>query len=288
MNDAPSDRPQAAVFTLEVGTPDLVFRPIHIADPAPTGRQILEVAGACPPDGYVAVALLAGGNTEALRLDEKLDLRGSGVECVIIFKTDREFRLEVDRHEKIWGESRVSGRALKLLAGVDPAKYDVYEERRGHDPLIRDDEYADLAGQGVERFYTMISETTEGLATLPPDDRAHLEARGIAYDVVTDGAEAALVLRAYPLPPGKFDHVQADILVLLPGGYPDAAVDMFHCDPWLRLAATGSHARAADVARAFVGRNWQRWSRHNTAWRAGIDGIHTVLGRIDRALREAA
>jgi hypothetical protein len=78
------------------------------------------------------------------------------------------------------------------------------------------------------------------------------------------------------------------VLVILPGGYPDAVVDMFHCDPWLRLASTGVYAKAADVSRVFAGRNWQRWSRHNNAWRPGVDGIHTVLGRIDRALREAA
>ncbi len=234
------------------------------------------------------LALLPNGDTEALRLDETIDLRGRGVERVIIFQTDRLFRLEVDRREKEWAAARISGLAIKLLAGVDPAKHDVYQEVRGEDPLIRDDAYADLSGKGVERFYTIISETTEGLASLPPDDRDHLEARGIAFEVVADGSETAIILRGYPLPAGKFDQAQADVLVILPGGYPDAVVDMFHCDPWLRLASTGAYAKAADVQRVFAGRNWQRWSRHNNAWRAGVDGIHTVLGRIDRALREAA
>jgi hypothetical protein len=274
-------------FAVEVGNPDLAFRAIHLAEPMPTARQILDEAGAHPAEDHVALALLPNGDTEALRLDETLDLRGRGIERVIIFKTDRVFRLEVDRREKEWGLAKISGLAIKFLAGVDPAKHDVYQEVRGNDPLIRDDEFADLSGEGVERFYTIISETTEGLAILPPDDRAHLEARGIAYEVVTDGAETAIVLRDYLLPPGKFDQAQADILVVLPGGYPDAVVDMFHCDPWIRLAATDSYAKAADVARAFAGRNWQRWSRHNYAWRAGVDGIHTVLARIDRALREA-
>ena len=274
-------------FTVEVGDPDLAFRPVHLADPVPTARQILEAAGACPADEHVAMALLPNGDTEALRLDETLDLRGRGIERVIIFKTDRIFRLEIDRREKEWGLAKVSGRAIKFLAGVDPAKHDVYQEVRGDDPLIRNDEFADLSGKGVERFYTIISETTEGLATLPPDDRAHLEVRGIAYEVVRDGAETAIVLRSYPLPPGKFDHALADVLVILPGGYPDAVVDMFHCDPWLRLSATSGYAKATEVARFFAGRNWQRWSRHNSAWRPGVDGIHTVLARIDRALREA-
>jgi hypothetical protein len=84
------------------------------------------------------LALLPNGDTEALRLDETIDLRGRGVERVIIFRTDRLFRLEVDRREKEWGAARISGLAIKLLAGVDPAKHDVYQEVRGEDPLIRE------------------------------------------------------------------------------------------------------------------------------------------------------
>jgi len=275
-------------YAIEVGNPDLVFRTFQLADPVPTARQILEAADAHPPDEHVVLALLPNGDTEALHLNETFDLRGRGVERVIIFRTDRIFRLEVDRREKEWGAARISGQAIKLLAGVDLAKHDVYQEVKGEDPLIRDDAYADLSGKGVERFYTIISETTEGLESLPPDDKDHLAARGIAFDVITDGGETAVILRCYPLPAGKFDHARADVLVILPGGYPDAVVDMFHCDPWLKLASTGAHAKAADVSRVFAGRNWQRWSRHNYAWRPGVDGIHTVLGRIDRALREAA
>ena len=274
-------------FALAVGTPELAFHTIQLADPMPTARQILDADGAHPADEHVVLALLPNGDTEALRLDETFDLRGRGIERVIIFKTDRVFRLEVDRREKEWGLAKISGRAIKFLAGVDPATHDVYQEVKGNDPLIRDDEFADLSGPGVEHFYTIISNTTEGLAALPPDDRAHLEARGITYEVVSDGAETAIVLRNYPLPTGKFDRERADVLVILPGGYPDAVVDMFHCDPWLRLSATGRYAKAADVARTFAGRNWQRWSRHNNAWRPGVDGIHTVLARLDRALREA-
>jgi hypothetical protein len=288
MNDAlPGHHGPVHTFALAVGTPDLTFHTIQLADPMPTARQILDAAGAHPADEHVVLALLPNGDTEALPLDETFDLRGRGVERVVIFETDRVFRFEVDRREKEWGLATISGHAIKVLAGVDPATHDVYQEVKGNDPLIRDDAFADLSGPGVEHFYTIISQTTEGLATLPPDDRAHLEARGITYEMLSDGAETAIVLRNCPLPAGKLDQERADILVILPGGYPDAVVDMFHCDPWLRLAATGSYAKAADVPRLFAGRNWQRWSRHNNAWRPGVDGIHTVLGRIDRALREA-
>jgi hypothetical protein len=278
----------AGSFRLQIGDADLNFRIIAIPDPVPTARQILDAAGARPIEEHLVIALLPNGATETLRLDETFDLRGRGAERVVIFKTDRTFRFEVDRQEREWGSAHISGRAIKLLANVDPAKHDLYQEVKGTDPLIRDDGVVDLEGRGVERFYTIITQTTEGLAALPPADRAHLEARGISYEVLAESGQTAVILKAYDIPSGKFDHAVADILILLPAGYPDALVDMFYCDPWLRLASTNQYAKAADVPHVFGGRTWQRWSRHNDAWRPGVDGIHTVLARIDRALKEAA
>lgn len=288
MSDLPHPPPPGHMSIIELGDPELNFRRIEIPHETPTGRQILEAASVHPLEAYVPLALLPNGDTEALQPDQHLHLHGHEVGRVILFKTDRLFRLEIDRRQKEWGCDKISGKALKLLAGVDPAKYDVYRELHGDDTLVANDGFADLSGPGVECFYTIISEATEGLASLPPEDHAYLEGRSISYEIVQDRAEVGVILRRFPLPTGKFDHAVADILIILPGGYPDAVVDMFHADPWLRLAANGQYARAANVSRIFAGRNWQRWSRHNNAWRPGVDGIHTVLARIERALSEAA
>ncbi len=77
-------------------------------------------------------------------------------------------------------------------------------------------------------------------------------------------------------------------MILLPPGYPDCAPDMFYCLPWLNLAATGGEPRATQVRQMFQGRSWQRWSRHNHEWRPGVDGLHTMVKRVERALAEAA
>lgn len=276
------------VHRVQVGDPVLNFRTIGLPDPVPTARQILDAADARPIEDHLVIALLPNGATETLRLDETIDLRGRGIERVVIFRTDRTFRLEVDRQEREWGAAAITGRVVKLLANVDPAKHDLYQEVRGEDPLIRDDDVINLEGTGVERFYTIISETTEGLAVLPPADRSFLEGRAISYEVLAEGGQAAVVLKSYKVPAGKFDHDATDILILLPAGYPDALVDMFYCAPWLRLAAADRYPNAADVPHDFAGRTWQRWSRHNSDWRPGIDGIHTVIARVDRALAEAA
>ena len=126
------------------------------------------------------------------------------------------------------------------------------------------------------------------MAFLPEKDREYLESKGIAYEEQEDGGKKAIVLKAFTLPAGKFDVEAADILICLPPGYPDACPDMFHALPWLKLAGSGRYPRKADHPVAFNGLQWQRWSRHNNEWRAGADGIWTMIKRVEHALEIAA
>ena len=178
---------------------------------------------------------------------------------------------------------------LKALAGVPLDTYDVYLEVRGggQDILIRDGDLIDLGKPGIERFITLIRDTTEGLLALPEADQRYLNGHSVAFEMVSDGTHTVVIFKQLPLPAEKYNHGAADVLVLLPSGYPDVAPDMFYCDPWLTLQSVGRYPTCADQAHAFQGRNWQRWSRHNTAWRPGIDGLHTMLKRIEHALAEA-
>lgn len=125
------------------------------------------------------------------------------------------------------------------------------------------------------------------MAVLPMRDRTYLIERGIAFDEV-DATEKGVIFRDYVLPAGRFDQPKADILVLLPPGYPDVRPDMFFATPWIKLSKSSQYRRAADQAHDFQGRRWQRWSRHNDQWRPGVDGIWTMLRRIDTALEVAA
>ena len=54
------------------------------------------------------------------------------------------------------------------------------------------------------------------------------------------------------------------------------------------LRQGGRYRNAANVAQSFAGQSWQRWSRHNSEWRPGIDGIWTMIKRVDDALEKAA
>ncbi|ENH9289511.1 multiubiquitin domain-containing protein [Salmonella enterica] len=277
-------------FTVLIGNPDLQFHPVDIADPIVTGRQLLMTAGAHPVDDHLAIAIMPDGSLETLRQDELFDLRGQGAEKVIIFKTDQTFRFIIDDRDSEWGISLISGRSLKIIAGVVPATHDVYQEIRGSDDLlIRDTDMVDLSKAGVEKFFTAVAQTTEGSAPfLPPRDVEYLTSRNISYEDGTEGCHKGIMLKSLQLPAQKFNSSAVDVLVLLPPGYPDCPPDMFYCFPWLKLGQTGCDPRAASVAHAFRGQSWQRWSRHNNAWRPGIDGIHTMVKRIELALAEAA
>lgn len=125
------------------------------------------------------------------------------------------------------------------------------------------------------------------MAVLPIRDRHYLTERGIAFEEV-DGNEKGVIFPGYVLPAGRFDQAKADILVLLPPGYPDVRPDMFFAIPWIKLARSSQYPRAADQPREYQGRRWQQWSRHNNQWRPGVDGIWTMLRRIDTALEAAA
>jgi hypothetical protein len=126
------------------------------------------------------------------------------------------------------------------------------------------------------------------MSFLPVDDIEYLTSKRIDFEEVQDGSKMGIVLKARPLPDGRFDASSADILIILPKGYPDVAPDMFHLVPWVKLATGGKYPNKADRSVTFAGKDWQRWSRHNKEWRSGVDGIWTMIKRIEDALEKAA
>lgn len=125
------------------------------------------------------------------------------------------------------------------------------------------------------------------MTVLPSRCRRYLLEHDIPFEEINT-SEKAIILRAYPMPAGRFNSEKADILIVLPSGYPDVRPDMFFALPWLKLINGDRYPKAADQAHEFNGQRWQRWSRHNDQWRPGTDGIWTMLRRIDAALEAAA
>ena len=278
-------------YRMQIGDGDLSFDRYRLDDPVPTARQILDVVGARPAEEHLVFQLFRNGDLKELRLNDTVDLREAGVERLIVFKSAESYRIELDSQVKEWGACFISGLVLKKLAGADRAGYGVWMEVRGaEDRPIEDNELIRLDDKGLERFFTGATTSTEGAESpvLPMRDRRYLGERDLSFTEYRHGAQCGVVIHGYSLPEGKFQVGAADILILLPQGYPDAAPDMFYAVPWLTLVPTSQYPRQADQPSDFEGQRWQRWSRHNNDWRPGVDGIWTMLKRIETALEVAA
>ena len=81
----------------------------------------------------------------------------------ITFESAASYRLVLDGERLEYGTPLVNGLKLKELAGVDPETYALWlEVRGGEDEPIANDQVVDLSQKGLERFFTVIGETTAG------------------------------------------------------------------------------------------------------------------------------
>jgi hypothetical protein len=119
---------------------------------------------------------------------------------------------------------------------------------------------------------------------LPETDSTFLVDRQISHEVTTDQGMLTIVLPGFELPVGM-DRPTSDLLIRLAGGYPDIAPDMWWFDPAVRLAS-GQSIPATDAIETYLGRRWQRWSRHFQPgqWQPGRDGLESYLALIRREL----
>ena len=116
--------------------------------------------------------------------------------------------------------------------------------------------------------------------SLPAVDIAFLQERGIAHEIVVESGLTCIVLSKWRLPEG-FDQAEADLLIRLRPGYPDVSPDMWWFDPPVRKA-NGQSLPATDVIEHYLGRTWQRWSRHfsSAQWQSGVDCLESYIALI--------
>lgn len=117
------------------------------------------------------------------------------------------------------------------------------------------------------------------------DDAQYLDAKHPAHQVVTEAGMVCVVLPDWPLPPA-YTGGRRDLLLRLSPGYPDVCPDMW----WFSPAVTRSDGRvipATESQEIYLGRTWQRWSRHFNPgqWMAGVDGVQSYLALVDQELR---
>ncbi len=290
-DDDASKQCKHGVYTIKIGDQNRNFKKYHSEDPIVTGHQLLNFAELKPVDEYLIFMLLKGGEFEEIRLNETVDLRRKGIEKFIYFESSSSYRFVIDGERIEWGTNLISGLKLKQIAKVDPKTYAIWQEIRGGEDLpLNNEDIIDLSEKGVERFFTVIEQTTAGddNSFLPSRDKIYLNEHNIPFEEVVDGPKRGVVLKTYNAPLDNYNENNVDALIILPPGYPDIPPDMFYLFPWLRDTKRNTYPHCADQPLQFAGRNWQRWSRHNKSWRPGIDGIWTMLKRVDRAIMEAA
>lgn len=121
---------------------------------------------------------------------------------------------------------------------------------------------------------------------LPAKDTAFLAERGYAYEVQPDPSGGAfLIIKDFNVSGGGFTPATTDLMIRIPPQYPMTPLDMWYCDPPIRIATTGQFAPASEAMGSFLGRTWQRFSRHlNGTWKPGIDSIRSFFVFIQREL----
>jgi hypothetical protein len=107
-----------------------------------------------------------------------------------------------------------------------------------------------------------------------------------SYFTQLEGGMTCVVLQAFRLPPGM-SVPTTDMLLRLPPGFPDAAPDMFWCDPPVRRS-NGTDIDQSQVTESYLDRQWQRFSRHLNPgeWRPGIDSIDSFIVLIRKTLNQ--
>jgi hypothetical protein len=117
-------------------------------------------------------------------------------------------------------------------------------------------------------------------------DRMVAEGEIDAYRTELEGGMTCVVLQGFRLRHG-FNLASTDMLLRLPPGFPDAAPDMFWCDPPVRRS-DGAILPQSDLPEHYLGRQWQRFSRHLNPgeWRPGVDSIDSFIVLIRKTLNQ--
>lgn len=122
---------------------------------------------------------------------------------------------------------------------------------------------------------------------LPARDVKFLNERGLDWQLLPDPQGAVcLVVKGFDVAGGGFAPATTELMIRIPQQYPMTPLDMWYCDPPIRIAATGQFAAASEVLETHLGRQWQRFSRHlNSGWQPGVDGLRSFFVLIQRELQ---
>jgi len=118
---------------------------------------------------------------------------------------------------------------------------------------------------------------------IPEIDRDFLAEKQVQFSAFRVGADTHVVIHGFEFPEAYVPR-KANLMIILPAGYPNANLDMFWTEPVVKLA-NGKWPDRADQNATYNGVSWQRWSRHfHNPWRQGVDNLRTFVTTIRREL----
>lgn len=116
---------------------------------------------------------------------------------------------------------------------------------------------------------------------LPEIDRDFLEEKEFSFELIPFPAGLYLIIKNYEFP-DAYTPKNANVLIVVPSGYPNAPIDMFFTIPDVKRVdgnwpiACEAHVKHNNIL-------WQQWSRH-IAWRIGVDNLRTYFSAIKKEL----
>ncbi len=119
---------------------------------------------------------------------------------------------------------------------------------------------------------------------LTDNDLEYLKNKGLDFEAKLEVNMISLVIKDFALPEGYWPS-EVDLLLRLPLQFPQASPDMFWTDPVISYA-NGGIPPQTQMRQNFMGRSWQRWSRHfsQSRWRPGTDDLRSYVQLIRSTL----
>jgi hypothetical protein len=227
------------------------------------------------------------GNTD------KIDLSESGLER--LYSKKSSWILNVHGVRITSEQPTILASEAMQLAGFNPAEGWILILKVKGEPKqsITVDDVIDLTKPGIEKLRLTPAEINNGEAAgglrtdfaLLEKDAAYLETLGAQWETLVDAKRRWLVIRGYKLPSG-YNHSSVDVAIDIPATYPDAAIDMFYCNPPLALTSGGVIAQTSSTV-LIGGVSYQQWSRHlngATRWNPLTDSVITQMAVVEESL----
>lgn len=200
-----------------------------------------------------------------------------------------KFKVRIDRETLTLNEPAITGAGLLALVGKTPQTHRLHQKLKGGQVVpVGPHDIVNLAEPGIERFMTLPLDQTEGdvnprrEVALPREDCEYLETLRLRWETVADCGKRWLLIHEWPTHSG-YHQSHVTLALLLPGGYPDSALDMAYFYPSL-ARKDGRPIGRTNATVTIGGRVYQRWSRHRTPqnpWRPGVDCLasHVAIVR---------